>query len=240
MEHQEPTEFILDVFTDPRSVRDVVKGKRASHAPRHPTSALSSTLQHPRSDLSASITRILFTDKEPGILHTIFFHRFFPSISPVTHDVLDLTLPYVDDDELETMIDQRAAALERQLESERSSSIVSGTAGGRGQMAVQFFEKKRRKATWLSRGDDEVCWECWTVKVTVAEPRTESGKSYHGVYGRDDSGTFGSLQGLRASKGSTSDGADAADVGDEDCYVRQFAQRPHPAYHDADIKSLPV
>lgn len=26
MEKQEPTEFILDVFSDPRSVRDVVKG----------------------------------------------------------------------------------------------------------------------------------------------------------------------------------------------------------------------
>ncbi|OAQ98510.1 hypothetical protein LLEC1_06714, partial [Akanthomyces lecanii] len=25
---------------------------------------------------------------------------------------------------------------------------------------------------------EEVCWECWTVKVTVAEPRTESGESF--------------------------------------------------------------
>lgn len=87
------------------------------------------------------------------------------------------------------MIDQRASALERQLDAERSSSASgaaasnshhhhgsSNSAGGgaRGQLAVQFFEKRRRKA-WLSRGDDEVCWECWTVKVTVAEPRTESG-----------------------------------------------------------------
>jgi len=136
MEQQSPPEFILDVFADPRSVRDVVK----------------------------------------GILHTIFFHRFFPALSPHTRDVLDLTLPYVDDDELETMIEQRAAALERQLDAERSSGTASsGTSGGgRGQVAVQFFEKRRRKA-WLSRGDDEVCWECWTVKVTVAEPRTESG-----------------------------------------------------------------
>lgn len=78
------------------------------------------------------------------------------------------------------MIDQRASALSRQLEAERSSSFASGNAGGRGQMAVQFFEKKRRKATWLSRGDEEICWECWTVKVTVAEPRTESGMSSHG------------------------------------------------------------
>lgn len=136
---QEAPEFILDVFTDPRSVRDVVK----------------------------------------AILHTIFFNRFFPSLVPRTRDVLDLTLPYVDDDELETMIEQRATALERQLDAERasSSSNASGASGARGQIAVQFFEKRRRKA-WLSRGEEEVCWECWTVKVTVAEPRTESGKLY--------------------------------------------------------------
>ncbi|EXL86055.1 hypothetical protein FOPG_02274 [Fusarium oxysporum f. sp. conglutinans race 2 54008] len=138
MDQQEPPEFILDVFADPRSVHEVVK----------------------------------------GILHTIFFNRFFPSIVPQTREVLDTTLPYVDDDELETMIDQRVAALERQIDVQRSSggansaSIGSGN-GGRGQLVVQFFEKRRRKA-WLSRGDEEVCWECWTIKVTVAEPRTES------------------------------------------------------------------
>lgn len=154
----EPPEFILDVFADPRSVRDVVR----------------------------------------AILHTIFFNRFFPSVHPSTRDVLDLTLPYVDDDELATMIEQRAAALERQLDAERHSSSSSSSSsplsaasasprhhynttavtsssasGARGQISVRFFEKRRKKA-WLARGDDEVCWECWTVKVTVAEPRTES------------------------------------------------------------------
>ncbi|KAH7188817.1 uncharacterized protein B0J16DRAFT_338108 [Fusarium flagelliforme] len=138
MDSQEPPEFILDVFADPRSVRDVVK----------------------------------------GILHTIFFHRFFPSLVPQTREVLDLTLPYVDDNELETMIEQRVAALERQIDTQRSSGGSSNAAGGsatggREQLVVQFFEKRRRKA-WLSRGDEEVCWECWTIKVTVAEPRTES------------------------------------------------------------------
>lgn len=75
------------------------------------------------------------------------------------------------------MIDQRASALERQLDAERSSGVGNHAAtngGGRGQVAIQFFEKRRRKA-WLSRGDEEVCWESWTLKVTVAEPRTESG-----------------------------------------------------------------
>lgn len=169
MEQAEAPEFLLDVFADPRSVRDVVR----------------------------------------AILHTIFFNRFFPSVHPRTVDVLDLTLPYVDDDELATMIEQRAAALERQLEAERFSTTstantagtgtgaasgqatsfatqqvhggstgvatASSASGARGQISVQFFEKRRRKA-WLSRGDEEVCWESWTVKVTVAEPRTESGR----------------------------------------------------------------
>ena len=99
---------------------------------------------------------------------------------PHTREVLDLTLPYVADAELETMIDQRTATLVRQLDAERGAqqhhATAAGNGGGRGQIMVQFFEKKRRK-TWLIRGDEEVCWECWTVKVTVAEPRTESGES---------------------------------------------------------------
>jgi len=112
-----------------------------------------------------------------GILHTIFFHRFFPSVLPQTRDVLDLTLPYIDDVELETMIDQRAATLERQLDAERSQSHGgSGNGGGRGQITVLFYEKRRRKNWFPMRGDEEVCWESWTLKVTVAEPRTESGE----------------------------------------------------------------
>ncbi|UKZ80721.1 hypothetical protein TrVFT333_008484 [Trichoderma virens FT-333] len=126
MDQQKPPEFILDVFTDPRSV-------------------------------------------------------------------LDVTLPYVNDDELETLIEQRAYALERQLDAERLSNsggqaggaptkgdklsgagLGDGGSGGRGQITVQFFERKRKKAWLVGRGDEEVCWETWTIKVTVAEPRTEN------------------------------------------------------------------
>lgn len=121
---------------------------------------------------------------------------------PRSREVLDITLPFVDDAELDTMIEKRAAELARDLDAERTHSHSSGSSaplhhhlsqqrgavataaagsnGGRGNISVQFFEKKRRKA-WYMRaaygsGDEEVCWECWTVKVTVAEPRTESGK----------------------------------------------------------------
>lgn len=134
------------------------------------------------------------TASKTGILHTIFFNRFFPSLAPRTHEVLDVTLPFVNDDELETLIEQRAYALERQLDAERLSNsggqaggapikgdrmsgpgMGDGGSGGRGQITVQFFERKRKKAWPFGRADEEVCWETWTIKVTVAEPRTENG-----------------------------------------------------------------
>ncbi|KAI9851417.1 MAG: hypothetical protein M1838_003768 [Thelocarpon superellum] len=129
MEQRRPPEYILEVFADPTSVKDIIK----------------------------------------GILHTIFFHRFFPSIRPRTWDLLDLTLPVVDDVELETLIDQRTAALIHQIDT--TSNLHSNSV--RGQMAVQFFEKRRRKA-WFSKAEDEVCWEQWTLDVTLATPKTES------------------------------------------------------------------
>jgi hypothetical protein len=162
MEPRSTPDFILEAFADPASVRDVVR----------------------------------------GILHTIFFNRFFPSILPQTRDVLDLTLPHVADVELETMIDQRTAALMRQLDADRNQphhhpplhhgtqqhhhqqqqqqQQHSNNGSGRGQIVVQFYERRRRKTSgWypLRGGEEEVCWESWTVKVTVAEPRTESGES---------------------------------------------------------------
>jgi autophagy-related protein 101 len=93
-----------------------------------------------------------------------------------------LTLPFVDDDELDTLIDQRTATLVRQLDT--SSDMGARNQGVRGLTAVQFFEKKRRKA-WFTKGEEEVCWEQWTLDVTLATPRTESGKSSFDGFGRD-------------------------------------------------------
>jgi hypothetical protein len=109
----------------------------------------------------------------------IFFHRFFPSIRPRSQDVLDLTLPVVDDVELETLIEQKAAALVRQLDS--NSEYGARGNGVRGQIAVHFFEKRRRKA-WFTKGEEEVCWEQWTLDVTLATPRTENGKQACTLY----------------------------------------------------------
>ncbi|KAL1969002.1 hypothetical protein VTN77DRAFT_836 [Rasamsonia byssochlamydoides] len=112
-----------------------------------------------------------------GVLNLIFFHRYFPSIRPSTVDILDLTLPAINDVELETLIDSRVTSLVRQHLS--SPSNAYGGNGVRGRIAVEFFEKKRRRSgLWFGglagKGEEEVCWEIWTLDVTIATPRTES------------------------------------------------------------------
>jgi len=117
----------------------------------------------------------LVKDIVKGVLHTIFFHRYFPSMRPSLRDLpyLDITLPYIaDPPEFETLIDARTTALLHQL---TSSNTPNG--GVRGQIAVQFFDRKRRKSGWLTgigRGnEEEVLWEEWLVEVTIARPKTE-------------------------------------------------------------------
>ncbi|GKZ33536.1 hypothetical protein AbraIFM66950_003440 [Aspergillus brasiliensis] len=112
-----------------------------------------------------------------GILNTIFFHRYFPSIRPITFDVLDFTLPAINDVDLETLIDSRVSSLVRQHSS--TASAPGGGGGVRARMAVEFYEKRRRRpGTWFGglsgKGEEEVCWEVWNLDVTIATPRTES------------------------------------------------------------------
>ncbi|KAF8472452.1 autophagy-related protein [Kalaharituber pfeilii] len=106
-----------------------------------------------------------------GILSTIFFHRIFPPIKPTTRDLLDLTLPYVDDPELLTQIEEKATTLIRSIENTGSSTST-------GQLAVQFFERRtpaKRINIWFApKAEQEVCWEQWIIKVTLVTPRTDS------------------------------------------------------------------
>ncbi|EAU30538.1 conserved hypothetical protein [Aspergillus terreus NIH2624] len=114
-----------------------------------------------------------------GILNLIFFHRYFPSIRPSTLDVLDFTLPAINDADLDTLIDSRISALIRQHSAPASASSSSSSGGVRGRLAVEFYEKKRRRSgIWFGglagKAEEEVCWEVWNLDVTVATPRTES------------------------------------------------------------------
>lgn len=89
---------------------------------------------------------------------------------------MEVTLPYIaDPPEFETLIDARTTTLIHQL---TSSNTPNG--GVRGQIAVQFFDRKRRKSGWLTgigrATEEEVLWEEWLVEVTIARPKTEGGE----------------------------------------------------------------
>jgi hypothetical protein len=104
---------------------------------------------------------------------------------------LDLTLPAINDADLETLIESRVNALVRQHLSpaagDQEGTVGGGGGGVRGRIAVEFYEKKRRRSgMWFGglagKGEEEVCWEMWTIDVTIATPRTESGTLLGMIY----------------------------------------------------------
>lgn len=160
-----PPEYFLEIFADTSTVHDVLKGNSPPQLEISLSSIKSKKLTH------------------PGVLNLIFFHRYFPSIRPITFDVLDFTLPAINDADLETLIESRVSALVRQHLSSAAGAQDGKVGGGgvRGRIAVEFYEKKRRRSgMWFGglagKGEEEVCWEIWTLDVTIATPRTESGE----------------------------------------------------------------
>ena len=114
-------------------------------------------------------------DGTPGVLHTIFFHRYFTPVHPQTHDVLDLTLPFVSEDDIDTLVESKATALVRALDTASTQlSPQYNPKAGRGTVVVQFLEKKRRKAGWFgAKGEEESVWETWIIEVTLTNASSE-------------------------------------------------------------------
>ena len=134
-----------------------------------------------------------------GVLHTIFFHRYFPPVRPTlytptassshssSHSAQSLPIPLpsiVDPPDISAAIDSHTALLVSQLTPQSSTGPAAG--GSRGEVVVRFFDRKRRKTGittgWLGRlgggggqTEEEVCWEEWCVQVVVARPRSEAG-----------------------------------------------------------------
>ena len=138
-----------------------------------------------------------------AVLNLIFFHRYFNNVNPITFEVLDMTIPAINDADLETLIESRVNALVSPPSSPTNTNDyypyggygygyggsggggVGGAGvdggGGRARIAVEFLQRRRSKSgLWFGafaggKAEEEVCWETWTLKVTIATPKTEDG-----------------------------------------------------------------
>lgn len=182
MDPRSPPEYTLELSADRASVKDVVKG-RCSYCSLSPFRS------------SCTTSPFSYHLSPSGIIHTIFFHRYLTPLHPAAHDVLDLTLPYITEDDFEALVEQRCNALLRQLEGGGSVSSAYGSlqtsptfypsaynptttssSPARAQVLIHFLEKKRRKSGWFvsAKADEEMLWESWTVDVTLfSTPRSE-------------------------------------------------------------------
>ena len=85
-----------------------------------------------------------------------------------------MTLPYVSEDDIESLIEQRTNTFIRQLDSASTQqSPQYQPKAGRGQLVLQFLEKKRRKGWFVAKADEETVWENWVIEVTLTSARSE-------------------------------------------------------------------
>ncbi|KAK0354448.1 hypothetical protein LTR94_012469 [Friedmanniomyces endolithicus] len=113
----------------------------------------------------------------------VFFHRYFTPLTPATHDVLDTTLPYVSEDDIESLIETRATAFVRSLDTATSTtphtspshynSKSAAPSPSRGTLSIKFLERKRRKGWFIAKADEETVWETWLIDVTLTSARSE-------------------------------------------------------------------
>ncbi|KAH9914903.1 autophagy-related protein [Epithele typhae] len=95
-----------------------------------------------------------------AVLHAVLFHRLFGTVRPRTFEVLDVTMPGVDDDGMRQRIEDTVGAFWKGVE---------GDANKRGQIMVTFSEKRQRK-TWFIMGEEEVPWEQWIINAEIRQP----------------------------------------------------------------------
>ncbi|KAG0361684.1 hypothetical protein BG005_007551 [Podila minutissima] len=106
--------------------------------------------------VDVTIERSLLKESLRAILHTILFHRVFANIKPRDIDILDITIPIIDDPEIDRLVDEKIAAFAKSVDSSQQS---------KGQLGLMFYEKRTKRA-WFS-SSSEVCWEQWVITITI-------------------------------------------------------------------------
>ena len=128
----------------------------------------------PEYTLEVSADRAHIRDVVIGLLHVICFHRCFMPLQPATQDILDMTLPYVSEDDIENLIETKTNAFIRQVEASTVQAAQSQPKPGRGTLVVNFQEKKRKNRGWfVAKADEETVWETWVIDVTLTSARSE-------------------------------------------------------------------
>ncbi|KAG0344360.1 hypothetical protein BG004_004539 [Podila humilis] len=110
-----------------------------------------------------TIERSLLKDALRAILHTILFHRVFANIKPRDIDILDITIPIIDDPEIDRLVDEKIAAFVKAVDSSGQS---------KGQIGLMFYEKRTKRA-WFSSTSAEVCWEQWGITINIVTNSNE-------------------------------------------------------------------
>jgi len=129
-------------------------------------------------------------------------------------DVLDLTLPVIEDDDLETLINQRAMSVVRALESPPAGYAGNSSNGqNRVQVVLQFCETKRKKTYFFGNAEDQICWEQWILDVACARPKSDIGE-----FLASDGHFCSSLTGSREPEGPLSHGNKPTKSCNENCH----------------------
>ncbi|EMD32500.1 hypothetical protein CERSUDRAFT_118535 [Gelatoporia subvermispora B] len=112
---------------------------------------------HPTITIDLVLDRLTTKDVLCAVLHSILFHRLFGTIKPQTFDILDVTMPGVDDPEMIALVENKVDSFWKGMESGSNK---------RGQVIVTFSEKRPRK-TWFMLGEEEVPWEQWIINAEI-------------------------------------------------------------------------
>ncbi|KAK7458843.1 hypothetical protein VKT23_009852 [Stygiomarasmius scandens] len=118
---------------------------------------------YPTITIDLALDRSNTKDVLQAMLHAILFHRLFGTVKPKTFEVLDVTMPGVDDPEMERLVNERVDAFWKGIERGLSK---------RGQVTVTFSERRPKKGWFqMPMGEEDVPWEQWVIKAEVGQPR---------------------------------------------------------------------
>ncbi|KAI0779051.1 DUF1649-domain-containing protein [Trametes elegans] len=115
---------------------------------------------HPTVTIDLVLDRLQTKEVLRAVLHAVLFHRLFGTVKPRTFEVLDVTMPGVDDEETAQLVEDKVGAFWRGVE---------GGANKRGQILVTFSEKRPRKS-WFLMGEEEIPWEQWIINAEIRQP----------------------------------------------------------------------